>query len=175
MTEVIQIRDFPKFASIIETQQISFCWTHWEGKPEDSESIIFFKNSCLKEKLMFRKIDLERKNNVCLWMDVPAGCEARATTWLFLFHEPMKFLVLLLLLATRKVLVNPVPIGEEMKAVTNFIFLGSKITVDSDYSHEIKRYSPFGRKFMTNLDSVLKSRDALCLQRYILSKQWFFQ
>ena len=50
-------------------------------------------------------------------MDAPAGCEARATTWPFLFHEPMKFLVLLLLLATGKVLVNPVPTGEEMEAV----------------------------------------------------------
>ena len=108
-------------------------------------------------------------------MDVPAGCEARATTWPFLFHEPMKFLVLLLLCATRKVLVNPVPTGEDMKAVTNFIFLGSKITVDSDCSHEIKRYLSFGSKSMTNLDSVLKSRDILCLQRYMLSKQWFFQ
>ena len=108
-------------------------------------------------------------------MDAPAGCEARATTWPFLFHEPMKFLVLLLLLATGKVLVNPVPTGEEMEAVTNFIFLGSKIIADSDCSHEIKRYLPFGRKSMTNLHSVLKSRDTLCLQRYILSKQWFFQ
>ena len=108
-------------------------------------------------------------------MDVPAGCEVRATTWPFLFHEPMKFLVLLLLCATRKVLVNPVPTGEDMKGVTNFIFLGSKITVDSDCSHEIKRYLSFGSKSMTNLDSVLKSRDILCLQRYMLSKQWFFQ
>ena len=41
----------------------------------------------------------------------------------------------------------------------SFIFLGSKITVDSDYSHEIKRYLLLGRKAMTNLDSVLKSRD----------------
>ena len=43
--------------------------------------------------------------------------------------------------------------------MTDFIFLGSKITVDSDYSHEIKRYLLLGRKAMTNLDSVLKSRD----------------
>ena len=46
-----------------------------------------------------------------------------------------------------------------MEAMTDFIFLGSKITVDSDYSHEIKRYLLLGRKAMTNLDSVLKSRD----------------
>ena len=46
-----------------------------------------------------------------------------------------------------------------MEAVTDFIFLGSKITVDGDCSHEIKRHLLIGRKAMTNLDSVLKSRD----------------
>ena len=46
-----------------------------------------------------------------------------------------------------------------METMKNFIFLGSKITVDSDYSHEIKRYLLLERKSMTNLDSVLKSRD----------------
>ena len=49
--------------------------------------------------------------------------------------------------------------GVKLKMVTDFIFLGSKITVDSDCSHEIKRYLIFGRKSMTNLDSILKSRD----------------
>ena len=47
---------------------------------------------------------------------------------------------------------------ETMEAVTEYIFLGSKITVDSDYSHEIKRRMLLGRQIMTNLDSVLKSR-----------------
>ena len=46
-----------------------------------------------------------------------------------------------------------------METVTDFIFLGSKITVDGDCSHEIKRHLLLGRKAMTNLDSVLKSRD----------------
>ena len=46
-----------------------------------------------------------------------------------------------------------------MEAVTDFIFLDSKITVDSDCNHEIKRRLLFGRKAMTNLDSILKSRD----------------
>ena len=49
--------------------------------------------------------------------------------------------------------------GETMKAVIDFIFLGSKIIVVGDYSHEIKRYLLVGRKAMTNLDSILKSRD----------------
>ena len=49
--------------------------------------------------------------------------------------------------------------GETMETVTNFIFLGFKITVDGDCSHEIKRCLLLGRKAMTNLDSILKSRD----------------
>ena len=49
--------------------------------------------------------------------------------------------------------------GEIMKTVTDFIFLGSKITADGDCSHEIKRHLLLGRKVMTNLESILKSRD----------------
>ena len=49
--------------------------------------------------------------------------------------------------------------GETMEKVTDFIFLGSKITADGDCSHEIKRHLIVGRKAMTNLDSILKSRD----------------
>ena len=57
--------------------------------------------------------------------------------------------------------------GETMERVTNFIFGGSKITADGDCSHEIKRQLLLGRKAMTNLDSILKSRDLLCQQRSI--------
>ena len=49
--------------------------------------------------------------------------------------------------------------GETVETVSDFIFLGSKITADGDYSHEIKRCLLLGRKVMTNLDSILKSRD----------------
>ena len=49
--------------------------------------------------------------------------------------------------------------GDTMETVTDFIFLGSKITADGDCSHEIKRRLLLGRKVMTNLDSILKSRD----------------
>ena len=49
--------------------------------------------------------------------------------------------------------------GETMETVTNFIFLGLKITVDGDWSHEIKRHLLLGSKVITNLDSLLKSRD----------------
>ena len=49
--------------------------------------------------------------------------------------------------------------GETVETVTDFVFRGSKITADGDCSHEIKRHLLLGRKVMTNLDSVLKSRD----------------
>ena len=49
--------------------------------------------------------------------------------------------------------------GETVETVTDFIFLGSKITADGDCSHEVKRHLLFGRKVMTNLDSIFKSRD----------------
>ena len=51
--------------------------------------------------------------------------------------------------------------GETMETVTNFIFLGSKISADGDCSHEIKTHLLLGRKAMTNLDSILKSRDII--------------
>ena len=65
--------------------------------------------------------------------------------------------------------------GETVETVTDFIFLGSKITADGDCSHEMKRRLLLGRKVMTNLDSILKSRELLCQQRSIWSRLWFFQ
>ena len=58
----------------------------------------------------------------------------------------------------------------KVEAVTDFIFLGSKITVDSDCSHEINRCLLFGRKAMTNLDNVLKSRDITLLTKVCIAK-----
>ena len=57
--------------------------------------------------------------------------------------------------------------GETVETVSHFIFLGSKITADSDCSHEIKRRLLLGRKVMTNLDSILKSRDITLLTRSV--------
>ena len=57
--------------------------------------------------------------------------------------------------------------GETMETVTEIIFLGSKITADSDCSHKIKRHLLLGRKAMTNLDSILKAETSLCQQRSI--------
>ena len=55
--------------------------------------------------------------------------------------------------------------GETVEIVSDFIFLGSKITADGDCSHEIKRRLLLGRKVMTNLDSILKSRDITLLKK----------
>ena len=60
--------------------------------------------------------------------------------------------------------------GETMETVTDFIFLGSKITADGDCRHEIKQRLLLGRKAMAKLDSILKSKDIT-----LLSKLWFFQ
>ena len=57
--------------------------------------------------------------------------------------------------------------GEDVEAETDFIFLGSKITVDNDCTHEIKRYLLLGRKAVTKLDSILKSRDITLLTKSI--------
>ena len=64
--------------------------------------------------------------------------------------------------------------GETMETVTDFIFLGSKITVDGDCSHKIKRHILPGRKVMTNLDSILKNRDITLLTKVCIFKATVF-
>ena len=64
--------------------------------------------------------------------------------------------------------------GETMETVTDFIFLGSKIIVDVDCRHEIKRHLLLGRKAMTNLDHVLKSRDITLLTKVSIVKTMVF-
>ena len=64
--------------------------------------------------------------------------------------------------------------GEMMETVTNLIFLGSKITADGDCSHEIKRHLLLGRKAMTNVDSILKSRDIALLTKVHVVKAMVF-
>ena len=64
--------------------------------------------------------------------------------------------------------------GETVETVSDFIFLGSKITADGDCSHEIKRWLHLGRKVMTNLDSILKSRDITLPTKVCLVKAMVF-
>ena len=65
--------------------------------------------------------------------------------------------------------------GENVEAVTDFLCLGSKITADNDCRHEIKRCVLLVRKVMTNLESVLKTKDIMLLNKVLESKLWFFQ
>ena len=65
--------------------------------------------------------------------------------------------------------------GETMETVSDFIFLGFKITADGDYSHEIKRLLLLERKVMTNLDSILKNRDITLSTKVLLVKASLFQ
>ena len=77
-------------------------------------------------------------------------------------------------------IMHPVPslhgkiVGETVETVADFIFWGSKITADGDCSHEIKRCLPLGRKAMTNLDSILKSRDFTLPTKVCLVKAMVF-
>ena len=64
--------------------------------------------------------------------------------------------------------------GGKVETVMDFIFLGPKFTADGDCSHEIKRHLLLGRKSMTNLDSILKSRDITLLTKVYLVKAMFF-
>jgi len=65
--------------------------------------------------------------------------------------------------------------GEIMETVRDFILGGSKITADGDCTHEIKRHLLLGRKAMTNLESILKSRDITFLTEVRIVRLWFFQ
>ena len=64
--------------------------------------------------------------------------------------------------------------GETMETVTDFIFLGSKLTADGDFSHEVKTHLFLGRKAMTNLDRILKSRDITLPAKVHLAKAMLF-
>ena len=64
--------------------------------------------------------------------------------------------------------------GETVETMTGFIFLGSRMTADHDCSREMKRHLLFGRKFMTNLDSILKSRDITLAKKVCLVKAIVF-
>ena len=65
-------------------------------------------------------------------------------------------------------------VGEKVKTVADFISVGSKITADGDYSHEIKRWRLLGRKSMTTLESILKSRDFTLLTKFHIVKVVIF-
>ena len=79
------------------------------------------------------------------------------------------------IMASGPITSSPFTDGETVETVSDFTFLGFKITAAGDCSHEIKRSLLVGRKAMTNLDSILKSSALLCWPSSISSKLWFFQ
>ena len=104
--------------------------------------------------------------------------EERKSLLMKVKEESGKFGLKLNIQKTKIMASSPIPSwqinGETMETVTDFIFLGSKITADGDCSHEIKRRLLLGRKPMTNLDSVLKSRDITLLAQVHLVKVMVF-
>ena len=106
-----------------------------------------------------------------MWLNISHLRNADDTTLMAEIEEELKSLLMkvkeesdkvdlkLNIQKTKILASSPQTDGETMETVTDFIFLGSKITADSDYSHEIKRHLILWRKVMTNLDSILKSRD----------------
>ena len=111
------------------------------------------------------KIDRRNINNLRYADDTTLMAESKELKSLLIkVKEESEKVVLKLNIQKTKIMAS-VPItswqidGETMETVTDFLFLGSKITTDGDCSHEIKRCLLLGRKTMTNLDSILKSRD----------------
>ena len=93
--------------------------------------------------------------------------EESGKSWLKTQHSKIK------IMAPRSITLQQIE-GKKVEAVTDFTFLGFKITVDGDRSHEIKRQLLLGRKPMTNLDSVLKSRDVTLPTKVCIVKTMVF-
>ena len=108
------------------------------------------------------------------WLDSESGHSKRTTWKLYHFY----YLALEVPIITYTIVPSPVTSwqidGETMKTVRDFIFLGSKITSDGDCSHEIKRHLVLGRKAMTNLESIFKSRDITLPTKVHLVKAMVF-
>ena len=104
--------------------------------------------------------------------------EELKSLWMKVKEESEKFGLRLNIQKTKIMASSPITSwqidGETMETVTDFIFLGSKITADGDFSHEVKRRLLFERKAMANLDSILKSRDIALLTKVHLVKAMVF-
>ena len=140
------------------------------------------KNAGLDEAQAGIKIARRNINNLRYADDTTlmAESEEELKSLLMKVKEESKKVVLKLNIQKMKIMASGPIIscqidGEAMETVTDFIFLGSNITVDGDCGHEIKRRLCLGRKAMTNLDSILKSRDITLPTKVLWSKLWFFQ
>ena len=121
-----------------------------------------------------------RNINSLRYADVtPLTAEEELKSFLIKLKEESEQVGLKLNIQKTKIMTSsPIPLwqidGEIMERVRDFTFLGSKITADGDCSHEIKRCLLLGRKVMTNLDSILKSRDITLLTKVLLVKAMVF-
>ena len=121
------------------------------------------RNTGLEEAQAGIKIAGRNINNLRYADDITLMAESEELKSLLMKEESEKVGLKLNIQKTKIMASGPITSweidGETMETVRDFIFLGSKITADGDCSHEIKRHLLFGRKAMTNLDSILKSRD----------------
>ena len=112
------------------------------------------------------------------WSNLAAAAAAAKSLLMKVKEESEKVDLKLNIQKTKIMASSPITLwqidGETMETVTDFIFLGSKTTADSDCSHEIKRCLLLGRKAMTNLDSILKSRDITLPAKVCLVKAMVF-
>ena len=139
------------------------------------------RNAGLEEALAGIKIAERNINNLRYADDTTlmAESEEELKSLLMKMKEESKKGVLKLNIQKTKIMASG-PItsweidGETVETVSDFIFLGSKITADSDCSHAIKRCLLLGRKVMTNLDSIFKRREISFSTKVCLSRLWFF-
>ena len=130
------------------------------------------RNAGLEEAQAGIRIARRNINNLTYADDTTLMAESKEELKSLFMKEKSEKAGLKLSIQKTKLLVS-IPItswqidGETMETVIDFIFLGSKIITDGDYSHEIKRHLLLGRKAMTNLDSILKAEVLLCQQRSI--------
>ena len=140
------------------------------------------RNTGLEEALAGIKIAGRNINNLRYADDTTLMAESEEELKSFLMkvkEESEKFGLKLNIQKTNIMASSPITSweidGDTVETVSDFIFLGSKITADGDCSHEIKRCLLLGRKAMTNLDSILKSRDITLPTNVHLVKLWLFQ
>ena len=139
------------------------------------------RNTGLEEAQAGIKIARRNINNLSYSDDTILMTESKEelrSLWMKVKEESEKVGLKLNMQKTKIMASGPITsweiVGETVETVADFIFLGSKITADSDYSHEIKRCLLLGRKVMTNLDSILKSIDIILPTKAHLVKAMVF-
>ena len=135
------------------------------------------RNAGLEEAQARIKIAEKNINNIKYVDDTTlmAESEEEVKSLLMKVKEEREMLALNNIQKTKIMASSPINSWEiDGETVADFVFLGSKITADGQCSHKIKRHLLFGRKVMTNLDSILKAETLLFQQRSVLSRLWFF-